>query len=139
VLAMQAPVAGWLAGWLTGWPLLQLLLQLRLQLLMMPCVCMYLASAPLLHVSAWYRGLPPAPTTGACCGAHEAALGLRMCGVVCMACCHIRGRTQALDLLDKMLTFNPEKRITIEQALEHPYMESLHSPEDEPVRGAPCA
>ena len=33
-----------------------------------------------------------------------------------------------------MLTFNPEKRITIEQALEHPYMESLHSPEDEPVR-----
>ena len=37
---------------------------------------------------------------------------------------------QALDLLDKMLTFNPDKRITIEQALEHPYMESLHSPED---------
>lgn len=40
---------------------------------------------------------------------------------------------QALDLLDKMLMFNPAKRITVEEALEHPYMESLHSPEDEVV------
>jgi serine/threonine protein kinase len=40
-------------------------------------------------------------------------------------------RAQALDLLEKMLCFNPTKRITVEQALEHPYMESLHSPEDE--------
>ncbi len=45
---------------------------------------------------------------------------------------------QALDLLDRMLSFNPEKRITVDQALEHPYMESLHSPEDEPVCGAVC-
>lgn len=39
---------------------------------------------------------------------------------------------QALDLLDKMLHFNPSKRITINQALQHPYMESLHNPDDEP-------
>jgi len=39
---------------------------------------------------------------------------------------------QALDLLDKMLTFNPNRRITIAEALQHPYMESLHEPEDEP-------
>ena len=39
---------------------------------------------------------------------------------------------EALDLLDKMLTFNPDRRITIAEALQHPYMESLHEPEDEP-------
>jgi hypothetical protein len=32
-----------------------------------------------------------------------------------------------------MLEFNPYKRITVEEALEHPYLSSLHLPEDEPV------
>lgn len=36
------------------------------------------------------------------------------------------------DLLDRMLVFNPAKRITVEQALEHPYLASLHDPDDEP-------
>lgn len=38
----------------------------------------------------------------------------------------------AIDLVKKMLTFDPEKRITIEQALAHPYMKKLHVEEDEP-------
>jgi mitogen-activated protein kinase 1/3 len=38
----------------------------------------------------------------------------------------------ALDLLDKLLTFNPMKRITVEEALRHPYLEPYHDPEDEP-------
>jgi serine/threonine protein kinase len=38
-----------------------------------------------------------------------------------------------LDLLDRMLTFNPGKRITVEEALKHPYLASLHCEEDEPV------
>jgi mitogen-activated protein kinase 1/3 len=38
----------------------------------------------------------------------------------------------ALDLLDKLLTFNPMKRITVEEALGHPYLEPYHDPEDEP-------
>merc|ERR1712146_124792 len=29
---------------------------------------------------------------------------------------------EALDLLEKMLHFNPEKRISVEDALNHPYM-----------------
>ena len=38
----------------------------------------------------------------------------------------------AIDLLKKMLTFDPAKRITIEDALAHPYMKNLHYVEDEP-------
>lgn len=40
----------------------------------------------------------------------------------------------ALDLLDKMLTFNPHKRIEVEEALAHPYLEQYYDPSDE-VRG----
>lgn len=37
----------------------------------------------------------------------------------------------ALDLLDKMLTFNPYNRITVEDALAHPYLEQYYDPGDE--------
>jgi len=43
----------------------------------------------------------------------------------------------ALDLLEKMLAFAPEKRITVEQALAHPYLAALHDPEDEPISEEP--
>ena len=38
----------------------------------------------------------------------------------------------AIDLVKKMLTFDPKKRISVEDALKHPYMKKLHVPEDEP-------
>lgn len=40
---------------------------------------------------------------------------------------------QAIDLLEKMLTFDPRKRINAEEALAHPYLAPYHDPTDEPV------
>ena len=43
----------------------------------------------------------------------------------------------ALDLLRKMLQIHPRKRITVEEALAHPFFSQLHSPQDEPVAKKP--
>ncbi|XP_039004351.1 mitogen-activated protein kinase 3-like [Hibiscus syriacus] len=43
----------------------------------------------------------------------------------------------ALDLIDRMLTFDPTRRITVEEALGHPYLEKLHDITDEPVCPVP--
>ncbi|KAJ4777192.1 Mitogen-activated protein kinase [Rhynchospora pubera] len=45
--------------------------------------------------------------------------------------------TGAMDLLEKMLVFDPSKRITVDEALCHPYLASLHDINDEPVCPAP--
>ena len=37
-----------------------------------------------------------------------------------------------------MLTFDPDRRITIDQALAHPYMERLHFEDDEPTGDPVC-
>ncbi len=39
----------------------------------------------------------------------------------------------ALDLLDKMLAFDPSSRISVEQALEHNYLHIWHDATDEPA------
>ena len=39
----------------------------------------------------------------------------------------------ALDLLSKMLIFNPNKRITIEECIKHEYFKGLHDPGEEPL------
>lgn len=43
----------------------------------------------------------------------------------------------AIDLVEKMLTFDPRQRITVEGALAHPYFASLHDISDEPVCSMP--
>uniref|UniRef100_A0A0D3GCZ7 Mitogen-activated protein kinase n=1 Tax=Oryza barthii TaxID=65489 RepID=A0A0D3GCZ7_9ORYZ len=43
----------------------------------------------------------------------------------------------AIDLVEKMLTFDPRQRITVEGALAHPYLASLHDISDEPVCSSP--
>ncbi|GAN06412.1 CMGC/MAPK/ERK protein kinase [Mucor ambiguus] len=42
----------------------------------------------------------------------------------------------ALDLLEKLLTFDPMSRIEVEDALDHPYFELFHDPDDEPTHFA---
>ena len=39
----------------------------------------------------------------------------------------------ALDLLNKMLAFDPTSRISVEEALEHRYLQIWHDASDEPV------
>lgn len=43
----------------------------------------------------------------------------------------------AIDLLQKMLVFDPSKRITVTQALEHPYISSLYDPSCDPPAQVP--
>ncbi|KAL7670839.1 hypothetical protein ACOME3_005758 [Neoechinorhynchus agilis] len=40
---------------------------------------------------------------------------------------------EALDMLEKLLTFNPSNRITVCEALKHPYLQQYYDPNDEPV------
>ena len=40
----------------------------------------------------------------------------------------------AVDLLSKLLVFDPKKRITVTEALKHSYLKGLHIEEDEPTR-----
>ena len=41
---------------------------------------------------------------------------------------------EAIDLLKKLLTFDPDKRISVTDALAHPYLKDLHLEDDEPTR-----
>lgn len=44
-----------------------------------------------------------------------------------------KNEKDALHLLRKMLEIHPKKRISVEKALEHPFLESLHNSDDEPI------
>ncbi|XP_069591179.1 mitogen-activated protein kinase 7 [Ranitomeya imitator] len=43
-----------------------------------------------------------------------------------------QGDRKALDLLSKMLRFDPRERISVGEALRHPFLSKYHDPDDEP-------
>lgn len=43
----------------------------------------------------------------------------------------------ALDLIQDLMRFNPNRRITAAEALEHPYVAAFHRPDEEPVAPEP--
>ncbi|KAL6506336.1 Mitogen-activated protein kinase ntf6 [Orobanche gracilis] len=43
----------------------------------------------------------------------------------------------AIDLAGRMLVFDPDKRITVEEALNHPFLSSLHEINEEPICPSP--
>ncbi|KAE9410963.1 putative MAP kinase [Gymnopus androsaceus JB14] len=40
--------------------------------------------------------------------------------------------SEAIDFLSKTLAFDPQKRMTVDECLEHPYLSNYHDPSDEP-------
>lgn len=48
-----------------------------------------------------------------------------------------RANPDALDLLDRMLAFDPSQRISVEDALEHRYLSIWHDASDEPACPTP--
>lgn len=43
----------------------------------------------------------------------------------------LNASSEAIDLLKKMLVFDPAKRITVAEALAHPFLSELHLEDDE--------
>jgi mitogen-activated protein kinase 1/3 len=69
---------------------------------------------------AWIQSLPPAPPAS-------------------LATLFPAASPEALQLLAAMLVFDPRRRISVEAALAHPYLASLHDPTLEPGAPAPFA
>jgi mitogen-activated protein kinase 1/3 len=65
--------------------------------------------------------------------AHEYMKGLPRRSKLSLKSLYPEADEPALDLLEKMLVFNPDKRITAEEILAHPYFEEYHSADSEPL------
>ncbi|CAG7847045.1 Mitogen-activated protein kinase spm1 Short=MAP kinase spm1; AltName: Full=MAP kinase pmk1 [Serendipita indica DSM 11827] len=48
-----------------------------------------------------------------------------------------KANDEALDLLNRMLCYEPERRITAADAMEHPWLAAFYDPEEEEMNGSP--
>lgn len=69
--------------------------------------------------------------------ALEYIKGLKKCPKVPFSTLYPKATPAALDLMEKLLKFNPANRISVDQALAHPYFKGLHNPKYEPVCTVP--
>jgi mitogen-activated protein kinase 1/3 len=73
---------------------------------------------------------PPPPSTAAVSDEYISALPKKQ--KVPFKQLYPHSSSLACDLLDRLLVFEPEKRLTVEQALAHPFLDELHCADDEP-------
>ena len=76
------------------------------------------------------------------CACVRACVRVCVCVCVCVYVCRPRrsfaevcshAPVESVDLMNKLLQLNPEKRISASTALEHPYMAQFHNPAEEPT------
>ena len=76
---------------------------------------------------------PPLPSPPPFTRARRFMLGLPDTAPVNLSVKFPDANADAVDLLSKMLILDPNRRISVEQALEHPYLTSLHDVALEPL------
>jgi mitogen-activated protein kinase 1/3 len=54
-----------------------------------------------------------------------------------LICIPFQADTAGLDLLGRLLAFDPSKRIAVEEALAHKYLAAYYDPSDEPIAERP--
>ena len=64
--------------------------------------------------------------------ARQYIQGLPFCPAVPFGDLYSTANPHAIELLQRMLEFNPDKRISVNDALEHPYLAPLHDSIEEP-------
>jgi len=60
-----------------------------------------------------------------------------ICGKTQWSLIYAKATAAGIEAIDRMLTFNPLKRATVQDALQFKYYESLHMPDDEPSAETP--
>ena len=90
-------------------------------------------AAPAASSSSTTSAAAPAPSSSSRAPSDDYLSALPPKAKVPFRQLYPRASPLACDLLDQLLCFEPGHRLTVEQALRHPYLADLHCEDDEPV------